>query len=56
MLVDILCVGYRYLKYRVSIKSLPDYEFTLMLQYTWREIEHRLDVLRATNKAQVEIY
>ena len=27
-----------------------------MLQRTWQEIEYRLDVLRATNGAQIEVY
>jgi hypothetical protein len=27
-----------------------------MLEKTWREIEYRLDVLRATNRAYVEVY
>jgi hypothetical protein len=27
-----------------------------MLEKTWREIEYRLDVLRATNGAYVEVY
>ena len=27
-----------------------------MLQRTWQEIEHRLDVLRATNGAHIEVY
>jgi hypothetical protein len=27
-----------------------------MLEKTWREIEYRLDVLRATNGARVEVY
>ena len=27
-----------------------------MLQRTWQEIEYRLDVLRATNGAHVEVY
>jgi hypothetical protein len=27
-----------------------------MLQRTWQEIEYRLDVLRATNGARVEVY
>ena len=27
-----------------------------MLQQTWQEIEYRLDVLRATNGAHVEVY
>ena len=27
-----------------------------MLQQTWQEIEYRLDVLRATNSAHIEVY
>ena len=27
-----------------------------MLENTWREIEYRLDILRATNGAHVEVY
>ena len=27
-----------------------------MLKNTWREIEYRLDILRATNGAHVEVY
>ena len=27
-----------------------------MLQRTWQEIEYRLDVLRATNGAHIEVY
>jgi len=27
-----------------------------MLQQTWQEIEYRLDVLRATNGAHIEVY
>ena len=27
-----------------------------MLEKTWREIDHRLDVLRATKGAHVEVY
>jgi hypothetical protein len=27
-----------------------------MMEKTWREIEYRLDVLRATNGAHVEVY
>ena len=27
-----------------------------MLENTWREIEYRLDILRATNEALVEVY
>jgi hypothetical protein len=27
-----------------------------MLQRTWQEIEYRLDVLRATNSAHIEVY
>jgi hypothetical protein len=27
-----------------------------MLQKTWREIEYRLDVLRATNEEHAEVY
>ena len=27
-----------------------------MLENTWREIEHRLDILRATNGAHIEVY
>jgi len=27
-----------------------------MLEYTWREIDYRLDVLRATKGANVEVY
>jgi len=27
-----------------------------MLEYTWREVDYRLDVLRATKGAHVEVY
>ena len=27
-----------------------------MLQRTWQEVEYRLDVLRATNDAHIEVY
>jgi hypothetical protein len=27
-----------------------------MLQRTWQELEYRLDVIRATNGAHIEIY
>ena len=27
-----------------------------MLENTWREIDYRLDVFRATNRAHVEVY
>jgi hypothetical protein len=60
---------WRYVKDKVYSTPIPDTD-TLkarirdalaavteeMLEKTWREIEYRLDVLRATNGAHVEVY
>ena len=53
---------WRYVKdivYRTKIRDITDAIVTIdeaMLQQTWQEIEYRLEVLRATNGAHVEVY
>ena len=37
---------------RLTITTIDE----AMLQRTWQEIEYRLDVLRATNGAHIEVY
>ena len=36
--------------------SMEETHHHAMLQRTWQEIEYRLDVLRATNGAHIEVY
>ena len=52
--------------YRTEIRDITDLKQKItdviatideaMLQRTWQEIEYRLDVLRATNGAHIEVY
>ena len=52
--------------YRTKVQDLADLKQRIsnaidtideaMLQRTWREIEHRLDVLRVTNGAHIEMH
>ena len=46
-------LGVEALKSRIS--DVPDTVNEEMLENTWREMEYRLDLLRATNEAHVEI-
>ena len=52
--------------YKTKVRDIDDVEQRIsnamttideaMLQQTWQEIEYRLDVLRATNGAHIEVY
>jgi len=52
--------------YRTKVKDISDLKERItaaveaideeMLKRTWTEIEYRLDILRATNGAHIEIY
>ena len=52
--------------YRTKVRDITDLRQRIsnaiatideaMLQQTWQEIEYRLDVLRATNGAHIEVY
>ena len=52
--------------YRTKVRDMTDLNQRIfnaiatineaMLQRTWQEIEYRLDVLRATNDAHIEMY
>ena len=52
--------------YRTKVREMTDLKQRIsnaiatideaMLQRTWQEIEYRLDVLRATNGAHIEVY
>ena len=65
--LDFFLWGYvKDIVYRTKIRDITDLKQRItdaiatideaMLQRTWQEIEYRLDVLRATNGAHVEVY
>lgn len=59
-MLKISCIEQRYGTLYTDLKQrITDAIATIdeaMLQRTWQEIEYRLDVLRATNGAHVEVY
>jgi hypothetical protein len=59
--LDFFLWGYvKEIVYRTKVRDITNLKQRTidegMLQRTWQEIEHRLDVLRATNGAHIEVY
>jgi len=65
--LDFFLWGYvKDIVYRTKIRDINDLKQRItdaiatideaMLQRTWQEIDYRLDVLRATNGAHIEVY
>jgi hypothetical protein len=59
--LDFFLWGYvKDIVYRTKVRDITNLKQRItdegMLQRTWQEIEYRLDVLRATNGAHIEVY
>jgi hypothetical protein len=56
----------KYIVYRTKVRDITNLKHKItdaiatidedMLQRTWQEVKHRLDVLRATNGAHIGLY
>ena len=64
--LGLLSVYVKDIVYKTKVRDIDDLKQRIsnamttideaMLQRTWQEIEYRLDVLRATNGAHIEVY